>query len=174
VSERDLAKGGERSVKRKKKKTRGRKPELTDRMISDICDAVRVGLRVQRAAKVVALREGLHQATAYRWVERAMGPKPVGVYARLRDRVQQAETEFELVHLMNIAVASTKDWRASAYALENVLPGEYGRAAQEGALPTQPMPVVLEPDAPLADAVPAEYDVVRELEEIEKRKDEPQ
>ena len=71
-----------------------------------------------------ARASGLGARTLAEW--RARGrTEPGGIHARLVERLEVAEANFEKTHLETIAAASKRSWQAAAWLLERTRPEKY-------------------------------------------------
>lgn len=94
---------------------------LTERKIELIAEAVSAGLTWGRAAQAC----GVSDRTLRRWRQDGV-TRPGTIYAKLVERLEVAEAEFERTHLRRIAAAAEKGtWQAAAWLLERTMPNRY-------------------------------------------------
>lgn len=89
-----------------------RKGKLDERMQTEICAVVGVGASLRAAARLVGCSATAISLLAKRDEE-------------FRERLFRATLQRELVPLQNIKAAGQKSWRAAAWLLQRLNPGEY-------------------------------------------------
>ncbi|MBF6604995.1 MAG: hypothetical protein IVW53_05365 [Chloroflexi bacterium] len=119
----------------------GRRSKATETRIEALLSALRAGSTREGAAG----HAGIDRTTLYRWLAGD---------ARLRARVEQAEADFEVRSVAQIAQAAADDWRASAWLLERRRSASYGRSQMQAAAAAGASTVA--PPHPLDDLSPAE------------------
>ena len=97
----------------KRKRTGGRKSKCTEDRIQKIVEAIRAGLHYELAAKA----GGISKGTLYLWLREGK-KRSTGNQAKLARLVEEAEVETAANLFASIMEHSSKDWKASAWALE--------------------------------------------------------
>ena len=116
--------------RRKRKKTGGRKSEITEELVEAILSAYESGLTL----KLICHHVDLHESTVWRWLQ--AGEKGEGnplyhkLFTGLRAR-KSAEAKRHLDNIRDAAVGAgdykRPDWRASEVWLQKCLPLDYGK-----------------------------------------------
>jgi hypothetical protein len=103
---------------------RAGKPELTDRLIAEFVNKLRISGSVDTALKTC----GISRETYDRLVDAvAVGGGGDLQGRRLVEEAASAEGETKLIREHQLSQYFEKDWRALAWWLEHKYPGEYGR-----------------------------------------------
>ncbi len=105
---------------------RAGKPELTDRLIAEFVNKLRISGSVDTALKTC----GISRETYDRLVDAVAAADGGGsdlLGRRLVEEAASAEGETKLIREHQLSQYFEKDWRALAWWLEHKYPGEYGR-----------------------------------------------
>lgn len=128
----------------------GRRGLLTEKVIGDITRAIAAGAFFKDACR----HAGVHEATAYRWLELAEADEPVArpderppdlkkrvdrwrLACEFRDATEKAQADAKVAALARIQKAGRGGdgrapiWQADAWWLERTYPDEYGRRRVE-------------------------------------------
>ncbi len=146
-------------------KGQGRKPALDEAKKSQICALLTLGCSRRVAAKQVGCAAITIRRTAVR--DHDFG-----------ERIRQAESRQEVLHLENIQAAAkeTKYWRASAWVLERRQPKRYGRRQSKHVTTEQMSKFMTQIGAMIAREVPSaaiRKRIMARLGEIEARLKQP-
>lgn len=102
----------------------GRKTLLDAELADKLVAMLRAGAYLPVALRAV----GVAGRTYREWMQRGRSGKAEDVpFAELRDRVQRAQAEAEVVLVNEITKASRESWQAAAWLLERLAPVRYGR-----------------------------------------------
>lgn len=99
------------------------KPKLTKELIERAVELKQQGL----SNKDICIACDISQAAFYRW-QQEDGEEKTELEIELIEKLKKAEAEFKGALLLNIAKqGEEKDWKAHAWLLERIYPGEFGR-----------------------------------------------
>jgi hypothetical protein len=101
----------------------GRPDGLTKARQDAICDGLRAGLTLDDAA----VRAGVSGRSARRWRERGSGDSAPKRFRDFLEATDGARVDLKFADLDGIGAAGGEDWRARAWRLERLFPGEFGR-----------------------------------------------
>lgn len=107
----------------KAKKTRGRKPKLTEDRFKLIINLISQGNFVDTAVRAA----GISDTSYYAWLDRGR-KQPNSIYGEFLEAVEVATAKAEVVILKRVMDASKEGaWQAAAWYLERTRPEKFGR-----------------------------------------------
>jgi hypothetical protein len=142
----------------------GRPDGLTKARQDAICDGLRAGLTLDDAAT----RAGVSGRSARRWRERGSGDSAPKHFRDFLDATDRARVDLKFGDLTAIAAVG-EDWRARAWRLERLFPGEFGRHTKHQHTGPEGGPIGIEVGDALGDLgklTEAQLDTLGKLMEI--------
>lgn len=125
-------------IKSHRKSPKGRPAKLTDELLSEIVENIRIGAYVETAAAAA----GLSKDTFYRWLKRGRRAldkleksgemaEEDEIYAHFSDAIKKAQADAEMRDVALIARAAQTTWQAAAWRLERKFPDRWGQKVRQ-------------------------------------------